>query len=305
MKLDASSNLLIRRYLLSSVSEEEREQVETRLMTDDDFFEQINLVEDELVEQYLDHELSAPDRARFEDTFLCAPERQHKLRFTKALRFHAANAAKQKTLQLERAIHPWYEPFFGLFKISHPGLAYSFSLAFVLLLVAASSSLIIQMHGFKAQISGLQAQQQQRETELSRLRDLSEKEHARADQLASLFQEQEKRDPAQSWFTVTAGAQRSAQFSKPLEIPKGAILVNLSLDLAKNWKETYRAVLSSGGGKEILTRDNLKAAVSDKEIIIMFSVPATDLPSGHYIITLYGTGEKEAVDTYSFGIARN
>ena len=161
------------------------------------------------------------------------------------------------------------------------------------------------MRGFKAQISGLQAQQQQREAELSRLRDLSEKERARADQFASLFQEQEKRVPAQSWFTVTAGAQRSAQSSKPLEIPKGAILVNLRLDLAKNWRETYRAVLSSGAGKQILARSNLKAAESDKEIIIIFSVPATDLPGGHYEIMLYGSGENEALETYSFRIARN
>ena len=134
MKLDASSDLLIRRYLLSSVSEEEREQVETRLMTDDDFFQQINLVEDELVEQYLDHELSAADRARFEDTFLCAPERQHKLRFTKALRIHAANAATAKnTRRFKPVKHPWYEPFFDLFNVSHPVLAYSLASALLLL----------------------------------------------------------------------------------------------------------------------------------------------------------------------------
>jgi hypothetical protein len=107
MKLDASSDLLIRRYLLSSVSEAEREQVETRLMTDDEFFQQINLVEDELVEQYLDHELSAADRARFEGTFLCAPERQHKLRFTKALRVYAAEAAKQRAAAVEPVVLPW------------------------------------------------------------------------------------------------------------------------------------------------------------------------------------------------------
>ena len=313
MKLDASSDLLIRRYLLSSVSEEEREQVETRLMTDDDFFQQINLVEDELVEEYLDEELIGADRSRFEGTFLCAPERQHKLRFTKALRVHAANAAKAKTSPAHPPKPAWYEPFLDLFNVSRPVLAYSFSAALsaaLLLLVGGGAGMLVQMRGLKEQISGLQAQQQSREIEESRLRERYEKERARADQFAALFQEQEKRVPTQLAmpselpFTLSPEAQRSAQPSKPLPIPEGAILVDLRLDLAENWKATYRAVLSSGG-EDILTRSNLKAADSEKEITISFTVPAADLPSGHYVIMLYGSSEKETLATYSFRVVRN
>jgi hypothetical protein len=310
MKLDASSDLLIRRYLLSSVSEEEREQVETRLMTDDDFFQQINLVEDELVEEYLDEELIGADRSRFEDTFLRAPERQHKLRFTKALRVHAANAAKVKTSPAHPPKPAWYEPFLGLFTVSRPVLAYS--LAAALLMLAGGGALMrIQMSGLKEQISGLQAQQQNRAVEESRLRELAEKEHDRADQIARMLeQEQEKRVPtqfamaSQPSFTLFPGAQRSAQSSQQIKIAKSASLVDLRLDLPENWKATYRAVLSSGG-EEILSRLNLKAAESAKEITISFSVPATDLPSGHYEIMLYGTGENEARETYAFRVARN
>jgi hypothetical protein len=310
MRLDASSEFLIRRYLLSSVSEEEREQVETRLMTDDDFFQQINLVEDELVEEYLDEELTGADRSRFEDTFLCAPERQHKLRFCKAMRVYAANAAKESAFQDDPEKHPWFERFVVLFKVPRPVLAYSF-IAALLMLSGGGAWMLVQMRGLKEQISGLQAQQQNSAAEESRLRALYDKEHARADQIAGLLQqEREQRVPTpfaaarQPSFTVFAGAQRSAQSSQTLKIQKDAILVELRLDLAQNWKVTYRAELWSGE-IEILTRSNLKAEESEKEIAVSFSVPARDLPSGYCLIRLYGSGENEVLEIYSFRVARN
>jgi hypothetical protein len=294
MELDANSELLIRRFLLSSLSEEEREQIETRLMTDDQFFQQINLVEDELIEEYLDGELPDADRSRFENTFLCAPERQHKLRFTKALRAHAANALKEKTPRIDPSRRHWYEGFLDLFDISRPVLAYSLAAA-LLMLVGGGALMIVQTGGLKGQISGLQARY--------------EKEHERADQIASLLRDQEQRAAAQSGmmseFTLSPGAQRSAEPTKSLEMPKGALLVPVKLDLAENWKETYKAVLLSSGDREILTRSNLKAAVSDREITISFVVPATDLPSGNYLIRLYGSGENEVRETYSFRVVKN
>lgn len=306
MRIDASSEPLIRRYLLSSVSEEEREQVETRLMTDDDFFQQISLVEDELVEAYLDEELARADRLRFEETFLCAPERQHKLRFTKALRIRAASAAKQGMSQADGAAHRWYEALTGLFNVSRPVLAYSLA-STLLMLGGGGAWTLVQVGGLKDQISGLQAQRQIKE---ARLLAQFETERARADQIAGLLrQEQGKRAPTQiamatqPWFTVFPGAQRSAQATQRVEIPKDAILVGLRLDLAENWKETYRVVLSIGG-KEALSRSNLKAAVGDKEITISFRVPAADLPSGYCEVGLYGSGDNEILETYSFRVVR-
>ncbi len=310
MNFDANDELLVRRYLLSSVTEEEREQVEKRLMSDDDFFRQIDLVEDELVEEYLDGELAGADRRRFEDTFLCAPERQHKLRFIRALRVYAADASQQAALQDRPSKHPWYQPILRVFDISRPVLAYSLASA-VLVLMGGGAWLLVRMGGLENQISGLQARQQDRETEESRLRALLEKERSRADEIAGLLQqEQAKRTPtplamvSQPWFTVAPGAQRSAGPVQAFEIPKGALLVGLKLDLPENWKQTYRVVLLSPD-KEILSRSNLKAAVSEKEITIGFSVPASDLPAGHCEIRLYGTGETEILETYSFRVIRN
>ena len=310
MKLDPKSDPLIRRYLLSAVSEEEQEQVETQLMIDDDFFQQVNLIEDELIEEYLDEELVGEDRRRFEDTFLCAPERQHKLRFTKALRVQAARSAQEMTPEEVRERHPWRERFLELFRIPRPAMAYAFASA-LLVLAVGGTWMIIQMSSLKGQISGLQAQQQKRETVESGLRAMFDKEQARADQLANQLQQERQKQPLtqlammrQPSFTLTSGAQRSAQSSTLHVIPKGAILVDLKLDLPENWKETYRVVLLSGG-KEILSHSYLKAAAGAKDITVTFSVPAADLPSGSCEIRLYGTGENEILETYSVRIVKN
>jgi hypothetical protein len=304
MNIDANSELLIRRYLLSSVSEEERDQVEMRLMTDDDFFQQINLVEDELVEEYLDEELSEADRGRFETTFLCAPERQQKLRFTRALRVYAAKSQK------DPARRSWYERLLTLFNPSRPVLAYA--LASVLLLVGGGGFwLLVQMSGLREQVSGLRGQLQNREAEESRLRGLFEQERGRANQIAGLLQQEQESRAAtpvammnQPWFTLIPGAQRSAQSSQLLQIPKGVNLVGLKLDLAENYRETYRAVLWSRE-QEILSRSNLKAAVSGNAITVSFSVPASDLPGGYCEIRLHGSSDNEIVETYVFRVAKN
>lgn len=76
----------IKQYLLGRLSEEEQTPLEERLLTDDDFFERLNLAEEELIDEYLAGALPAKDRERFDNHFITAPERQQKLRFSKALR---------------------------------------------------------------------------------------------------------------------------------------------------------------------------------------------------------------------------
>ena len=310
MKIDAGNELLIRRYLLSSISDEEREQVEMRIMTDDDFFQQINLVEDDLVEEYLDGALTGEECGRFEEVFLCSPERQHKLRFAKALRAYAANRPQGRSSLVVPEKQAWYRPLVDWFPAGRPALAYSL-LAALLVLSSGGTWLLVQTRGLTEQLRVLQAQQRENAAVESRLRALYEKERARADQMAGLQQQgQEQRVPGpsagaiQQSFTVSPGVLRSAQSVQTLVIQKDTILVELRLDLAQNWKEAYRAVLLSGGN-EMLSRSNLKAEEGDKEITVSFSVAAMNLPGGYCEIWLYGSGESDLLQRYTFRVTRD
>jgi tetratricopeptide (TPR) repeat protein len=78
---------VLRSYLLGTLtSEQPAREIEERLLTEDDFLEQVNLAEDELIDAYLDGQLNDDELAAFERHFLRAVERQRKLRFSRALR---------------------------------------------------------------------------------------------------------------------------------------------------------------------------------------------------------------------------
>ncbi len=304
MNLDTDSELLIRRYLLASVSEQEREHVETRLMNDEDFLQHINMVEDELIEQYLDEQLDAADSARFETVFLSAPERRQKLRFTRALRVRAAAPADPKA-RVRVWKNPWWKPLIDIFNVPRPALAYSMAAA-LLVMALAGAWLLVQISGLKEEVAGLRAQQQNRDSVESSLRAQITKDK---ELLAIALQQSEKRfalpDPSLShpWFTLSAGIQRSAQSSLTCEIPREAQVVGLKLDLTERRYSSYRAVLTDGS-REILSRGNLKAEVSEKAITVSLRVPADDLPSRYCEVRLYGDGEKEPSETFPFRVVR-
>jgi len=71
---------------MGALDEAEDLEVGERLLTDDEYFAQVAIVEDELIDDYLAGRLSAEERALFEDHFLLAKSHQKKLRFAQALR---------------------------------------------------------------------------------------------------------------------------------------------------------------------------------------------------------------------------
>ena len=75
----------LRQYLLGELSEADEEQVEVRLLSDDSYFEELELVENELMDQYVHNSISADERAKLEERLLRNPRQQQKLAFAGAL----------------------------------------------------------------------------------------------------------------------------------------------------------------------------------------------------------------------------
>jgi hypothetical protein len=86
----------IRRYLLGQLTDGAREDFEQELLVDEDLFEELQVVEDELNDAYLLGELPRDERAQFEQYFLAAPERQEKLRFARALNRYVTVASQRE-----------------------------------------------------------------------------------------------------------------------------------------------------------------------------------------------------------------
>jgi hypothetical protein len=76
----------IRDYLLGAANDATRTSIEERIFSDADFFEQVGVIEDELIEQYVLGELSPPDRERFIRGYLITETAQRKVRTAEELR---------------------------------------------------------------------------------------------------------------------------------------------------------------------------------------------------------------------------
>jgi hypothetical protein len=86
MNANASVEGVLRQYLLGSIAPEVRESVERRLFSDDRiFWEQLCLVEDELIDDYVGERLDRRDAEDFERCFLVTAERREKLDFARAI----------------------------------------------------------------------------------------------------------------------------------------------------------------------------------------------------------------------------
>ena len=88
----AAQRRLMIRYLLGELSPEERAALEERYFGDDELFDELVCLENEIVDTYVQGELSENERKRFESHFLVTPERQEKVRFAKSLLNQAKNS---------------------------------------------------------------------------------------------------------------------------------------------------------------------------------------------------------------------
>ncbi|HSE31101.1 MAG TPA: hypothetical protein VLA93_05960 [Pyrinomonadaceae bacterium] len=77
-------NETIKTYLLGNLEEPSKTQLEERLLNDAELFEEVLVVEDELVDQYIAGRLSSDDKARFEAHFVVTPDRVRKIQFGRA-----------------------------------------------------------------------------------------------------------------------------------------------------------------------------------------------------------------------------
>lgn len=91
----------LRRYLLGQLDNEAREQVEKDLLTHDEIYQELLIVEDEIVDGYLEGKLQKVDRSAFETHFLATAARKKKFRFGRAFKRHvvaqSGNAAFKTT----------------------------------------------------------------------------------------------------------------------------------------------------------------------------------------------------------------
>lgn len=322
----------IRRYLLGELSEQEQEQVEQRLLSDDDYYQQVQIAEDELLFDFVSDELPSQDKTRFKQRVLPIPERQQDVRFAKALRRyvveHAPGSVEVSAVAKERA--SWLNPFAALFRRPIVGFALASAL---LLALALSIWMSLQNQRLRNQLAALQTRQtptptppsqdtqeqlateRQRNAELNAQLQREQEQRAGLEQNLEALREQAQRrapsePPARTTFVsylLTAGAVRDSGDTRKIPLSAASREIRLQLDLGANDYPGYRAVLKTvGGQKELLSRKMLRARTGKGRITVTLTLPAKLLGRGDYQVELSGAtsaGDYETVETYYFRVA--
>lgn len=279
METNGTQQQTIRDYLLGSLPAEQQAQFEERLLTSDQVYDELVIVEDELIDEYLREELPAAERESFESHFLAGPEHQEKVRFARTFtKYVAAESAvrprdgaavplsERETIEFPRpkTSHPTKSRWFGFLPIRNPIYGYAMAAAIVLLVAG------ITWMGWRYLNSG-------------------------------------PRDPGRVLsFVLTPGLSRGdAEGGNKLTVPAETGTVRLQLLLLENRHESYEASLVNAEGRTLTTNRNLPKELVNGQPGVVLDVAASLMPTGDYRVKLNGVnpdGNSESVASYSFRI---
>jgi hypothetical protein len=332
----------IRQYLLGALTPEERQQVEVRLLIDDEFHEQVGVIEDELIDEYLYGELSENERQKLGQILQSDPLQQRKLQLAEDLGTFAGGA---KAVRVDPAAvapgkdNSWWHSLRDSFRFQNPVIGFSLALA-LLLSVPVGVWALIEVRQLKERLA---RQEQAQPTAMGREQELRrqlEHQNVRIDELAAELQraqeqrakldneiaalKSQERPPANVTNRTPAPAQpavasvfltlmqsRGQGLEPTLNIKPGAARAQLILDLdvvnPAGYK-SFKAEVYEVDGPLVESSNNLSRQRGGGGNRVILSLPASRLRAGEYRAVLTGltkSGQQEPIGIYYFRVRAN
>jgi hypothetical protein len=271
MKSTAEEQNAVQQYLLGLLPPERQPALEERLLTDEAFFDELLIAEDELIDRYLSGRVSGAERESFESHFLLPPERRKKLRFARALRrcVAAKGAVEAESVaeapeEIREASRPFERrpTFLSTLRARSPALTFSM----------AAAALLILLVGSWVWMSGTWPRREPRRI------------------LA---------------VTLSPGLAREGGDVTKVKVGAESDEVQFRLRLEGEEYKSYSAALLSAEGSTVLTGEGLSPEPSDGGKAVVFHAPPRALPPGDYQLKLTGVnadGTSERVGSYPFRV---
>jgi hypothetical protein len=310
---------LLIRYLLGDLNEGELEQVEERYFTNNDFYTQLLVTEDELIDSYMLEELSPDDRERFEQAYLTSPHRLKKVEANRTL-LNLIAAELSPRMSPRQRLKSYLS---RLLPVGHTSLRYSLAgLALVGMLCGLLGWLLVSRARLRSELDQAHAQWQQKENEYQRQQAASKqtptpipespniqpenaRQSEREGQEPSKERSPERSASKEANERVRLGASTVIAFAlprgvvrtlgdeagalKPLVIPRGTVLVRMKVDLERNDYGAYSVSLQKVGGGERWFQTVPKGRAESSATRIEVEVPSVFFQSGDYILKVTGS----------------
>lgn len=311
--------------------------MEERLMVDDDLYNEIQMSEAELIEDYIRGAIQADDKRRFEAAFLATAPGRRQVDLVRQIRERLGPAALTDSAKsVDRAARmPSWRRSIAAFRHRPVVVARSTVLILVLVFVLFVSWLLIKLWKLQAEVSELHARQaaepfnRESQGDLEEMRarnntlmqELQREQEARKileQELASLKSTPGSKPPANSsaeparsslaTVFLTPGIVRSPGMKETIVITAATTQVQFNLALRRTGFSTYQVLLESEKHEAIWTAKSAtpKTVASGQKITL--TLPARILESGEYIFRVSGVtteGRPEFVGNYYFNLTKN
>ncbi len=261
-------------YLLGTATDAERTTTDRSLLTEDETFEQFSLAEEDLIEAYLQQQLSPLEQTQFEQFFLLDPERQEKLRLAQALRRYANALSQQKAQAAAATAGRWS----GMFR--RP--VWQVALASILLVVTAVGIKTYYNSTAPSQVAHSSPSPTTTIAPVATGTDVVSKE-------------------------LTPGQTRAVATPPPtIELGQKIGAVEFKLVLLKDDYSNYEVTLLPDDEASQKLPGQFKSQTTEGLTYVLVSVPATALGRGDYRIKLDGVTPQETEEAarYSFTVKR-
>ena len=302
MRSERVDELLLVKYLLGNLTEDEEVRVEDRAFADPEYLGALQGAETDLIDAYVRGELAQAERRAFERRFLTSPERRGKVEFARTLATVAAELTPL-TSPSPKPASTW-QMLLALLRGSSPALRFAGAFAALISIVGASW-LVFENGAMRARLSALEAQRHASEVREQGLKQELSQAQNRADSLATQMQGRpsEEARPASliASLVLLPGLSRAETRVPELVLVAGAQIAHIEVQLdARDDYPRFRADLRTRSGREILALANLRARQSGAARSVSMDVPASALDAGEYELALKGLSVGDAVQDIGY-----
>jgi murein DD-endopeptidase MepM/ murein hydrolase activator NlpD len=308
-----TDDILLRRYLLGEASLEEQSMVEQQLLSQENFFNQLLRVEEELTDQYVAGKLQASEKYHFESYFMKAPERRESVEFAKAFNRRLTENSKAQ---------PGKRSFLAF--VSQRRTIVQAGMVFALMLLAVVSLLLWRQNiRLKKEIQQAYSQPARSAHQDEDLKQQLNQAKARVDQLAANAQQQQDQlvkleqeltraqtprvprgiESTVAVLTLSPGISRSADTAGVANLSAATRQLRLQLKTNGSGHRTYRAEVQTVEGQVVWAHDGLSSRGNQ----IIITLPAGLITRSDYLVVLSGARanqEFEKIGAYYFGVIR-
>jgi hypothetical protein len=329
MSNSTNQDQLTTQYLLGALPEVERERLDELSVTSQEFADSLSASEKDLIDSYVQGELSGNMLAQFESHYLASPIRRERVEFAAAFQVFAKKQAVfdgssiRGQVDLDRKRKGGRGSTLSIFGGWVPALQWGLAAAAIVLIVAGAF-LLVQNARLRQQMSLEQAHRdelQQREMQLQKELDQQRASNTAIEQELAQVREERARmeeDLKKSGQLPASGTAifsfvltpqlRGAGQAKSVSIPTNAGRVTMQLNLEPNDYQTFAVVLLDQSNHQELWRSGkLKASSRGDNRTLNVSFSAGLLKPQGYALQVSGisaNGQSEVLSDYPFKVVK-